>query len=488
MNTPYYFMSYSREDTVKQRRIIRELRERGVEIWVDVENLTPGTPTWEREIERAIREAMGIIVLLSPESNNSEWVRREISFGEQHRKRIFPVLIEGDDNTSTPLRLASHQRVDLRMKFEAGLDELADALKNYISVKQDIEEQQRPAAVKEIKIKQPADLKKWGLPALIALAAVLIAGGVFAIINKPVSETPAPPPVTTEAPPVNPVVNDTATAPPTASAADEPTGKIIFTCEIAGSEVCIINADGSGWRRLTDTSLASFNPSLAPDGKTAVYVVNYGDYTEIHELNVNSGKTKQLTDFKKSVGAPEISPDNRYIVFHYYDGSLQLWIMNRDGSSPHEFYSVASKDVHDGVWSPDGSQILFALGKGEKNQLYIMNFSGGTPRLVNDKIDTRGRSDWSPLNLIAFDQGGPFAHEVFTMNLDGSGLTQITSGSNAQGVSFSPDGKWIAFTAYTNVAAKDLKSCEIFIMRTDGSDVRQLTDNNYCDYQPRWGN
>ena len=81
MNTssaPYFFMSYSREDTVKQRRIVKELRERGINIWVDVENLTPGTPTWEREIEKAIRAATGIIVLLSPESNNSEWVRREI--------------------------------------------------------------------------------------------------------------------------------------------------------------------------------------------------------------------------------------------------------------------------------------------------------------------------------------------------------------------------------------------------------------------------
>jgi len=491
MNAPYFFMSYSREDTAKQRRIIKELRERGVEIWVDVENLTPGTPTWEREIERAIREAMGIIVLLSPESNNSEWVRREISFGEQHRKRIFPVLIEGDDYTSTPLRLASHQRVDLRTRFEAGLDELAKALKDYIGVRQEIAGQSQPVAT-QIKIKQPADLKKWRLPALIGLiglTCLLIGGGVFTVINKALSETPTQPPVTTEAPPVNPPGTDThtATAPPL-SPADEPTGRIIFTCEIQGSEVCIINADGSGWRQLTDSKLANFNPFLAPDGKTAVYVVNYGDYTEIHELDINSGKTWQLTDFKTGVGAPEISPDNRYILFHYRSSNLQLWLMNRDGSNPREFYSVSKKDVHDGTWSPDGSQILFALGKGENNQLYIMDFNGGAPKLVNDKIDTRGHSDWSPLNLIAFDQGGPFAHEVFTMNLDGSHLTQITNGSNAQGVSFSPDGKWIAFTAYTNVAEKDTKSCEIFIMRTDGSDVRQLTNNNYCDYQPRWGN
>lgn len=488
MNVPYFFMSYSREDTAKQRRIIRELRERGVEIWVDVENLTPGTPTWEREIERAIRESMGIIVLLSPESNNSEWVRREISFGEQHRKRIFPVLIEGDDHTSTPLRLASHQRVDLRTRFEAGLDELAKALKDYIGIKQEIAGQSQPVPIKT-KTRPSADWKKIGIPALIGLAAVVILGvaaGAALLLMRDGTQTPAPPVPITETFLVN-SITDTITPPPILTA-DEPKGKIIFTCEIEGSEVCMINADGSGWRRLTDSKLANFNPSLAPDGKTAVYVVNYSDYTEIHELDVNSGETWQLTNFKKGVGAPEISPDNRSILFHYRASNLQLWLMNRDGSNPYHLYSVSEKDVHDGTWSPDGSQILFALGKGENNQLYIMNFGGGSPRLVNNTIDTRGRSDWSPLNLLAFDQGGPFAHEVFTMNPDGSALKQITSGSNAQGVSFSPDGKWLAFTAYTNVAGRDLNSCEIFIMRTDGSDVRQLTDNNYCDYQPRWGN
>lgn len=489
MSAPYFFMSYSREDTAKKTRIIRELRERGVNVWVDVENLKPGTPTWEREIEKAIREATGIIVLLSPESNNSEWVRREVSFGEQHRKRIFPVLIEGDDHTSTPLRLASHQRVDLRTKFEAGLDELAAALKGYIEVKQEIASQSQ-VFVRESKPPKPAavDWKKFGVPALIALVGIVAVGGIVSALNRAPNETPTPPPVTTEAPVVvNPVITHTATEPAT-EVNDEPTGRIIFTCDVAGSEICIMNADGSGWRRLTDNSLASFSASPAPDGKTALYVVNYGDYTEIHEVDINTGKSRQLTDLKKSIGAPEISPDNRYILFHYRATNLQLWLMNRDGSSPQEFFSQPGRDVHDGTWSPDGTQILFALGKAENNQLYLMDFNGREPRLVNDTIDTRGRSDWSPFDLIATDQGGPFAHDIYTMNLDGSALTRLTTGTNAQGVSFSPDGKWIAFTAYTNVAGRDQTSCEIFIMRTDGSDVRQLTDNKYCDYQPRWSN
>jgi Tol biopolymer transport system component len=190
------------------------------------------------------------------------------------------------------------------------------------------------------------------------------------------------------------------------------------------------------------------------------------------------------------VGAPEISPDNKLIAFTYRDKNkaAQIWLMNRDGSNPHELYKSSSQEAHDPTWSPDGTQILFAMGRGENNKLYIMGFDGRDPQVVNNSIDTRGRSDWSSHNLISFDMGGPFQHDVYIMNADGSNLHKFSDGDNAQGASFSPDGQWIAFTAYTDVANKNQASCEIYIMRVDGTDRRRLTNNNYCDYQPRWGN
>jgi len=492
---PFFFMSYSREDTVKQRRVVRELREQGVNIWVDVENLTPGTPTWEREIEKAIRASTGLVVLLSPESNNSEWVRREISFGEQHRKRIFPVLIEGEDDTSTPLRLTNHQRVDLRTKFESGLDELALALKEYIGVKQEIATKSFPAVKKTTPAQLPVDLKKIALPALIALVGIFcITSGIFAVrylanLGGP-TET-----AVTSVPIVDPI--DTPSTLTTATPApivikDEPTGKIVYTCSINGDEVCIMNADGSDPHQLTNANnVASFNASLSVDGKSIVYIVGDGNKSEIYEMELSNGKTQQLTELGKALGSPEISPDGKTIIFHYRSGNsaVQLWIMNQDGSDPQEFYSKSGIDVHDGTWSPDSTQILFAMGKNDSNKLYIMDFNGRDPKVVNDTIDTRGRSDWSTNGLISFDQGGPFMHDVYLMNIEGGDLHQVSeSGFNAQGASLSPDGKWIAFSGYTNVADKDQNSCEIFIMRVDGSDVRQLTKNKYCDYQPRWGN
>jgi len=474
--TPYFFISYSREDTIKQRRVVKGMRERGINVWVDIENLTPGTPTWEREIEKAIRGATGIIVLLSPESNNSEWVRRELSFGEQHRKRIFPALIEGNEDASTPLRLANHQRVDLRTNFEDGLNELANAVSDYIGVKQAIAIQSTPGS--------SLDIKKYGVPALIVMGLLAISG-IIALVSKDIGETPTPIVVTTP-PDADPVAIETTDEPP----ADEPTGKIIYTCQVQGDEICIINADGSNKRRLTNTSLANFNASLSPDGKKALYIVHNGTNSEIHELDVNNGSSKQLANLEVNLGSPEISPDNQFVVFHYRSGSNnpELWLMNRDGSDPHEFYSESGKDIHDATWSPDGTQILFALGLGEHNKLYVMDFNGREPQLLNNTIDTRGRTDWGIGGLIVLDMGDPFKHEVYLMNDDGSNLHQISpNGMNSQGASISPDGQWIAFTAYTDLP-DDLNSCEIFIMRVDGSDLRQLTENNYCDYQPRWGN
>ena len=115
------------------RRIVSHLRQQGIKVWVDDEELIPGTPVWEREIEAAIGNAFAIIVILSPDSKNSEWVRREITLTEQHRKRIFPVLVEGDEGSSISLRLITHQFVDLRRDEKAGLSALSMAIQSYLS-------------------------------------------------------------------------------------------------------------------------------------------------------------------------------------------------------------------------------------------------------------------------------------------------------------------------------------------------------------------
>jgi len=48
----------------------------------------------------------------------------------------------------------------------------------------------------------------------------------------------------------------------------EPIGKIVFTCQVKGDEVCMMNADGSGWQRLTNSPSANYYGSLSQDGQS----------------------------------------------------------------------------------------------------------------------------------------------------------------------------------------------------------------------------
>lgn len=127
------FLSYSRKDEEPMRLIAKFLRAQGIKVWVDNEKLIPGTPIWEDEVEKAIRNAVAIVVVLSPDSKNSEWVKREMTMADQYQKRVFPVLTRGDETTSISLRLINRQFVDLRQNWDEGLKSLSDALSFYIS-------------------------------------------------------------------------------------------------------------------------------------------------------------------------------------------------------------------------------------------------------------------------------------------------------------------------------------------------------------------
>jgi WD40 repeat protein len=361
-------MSYSRENANLQMRVIAGLWERGVNVWVDVENFIPGSQAWEREIERAIPGAAGVIVLLSPESNNSEWVRREISFAEQNAKRIFPVLVSGDEDDSIPLRLSSHQRVDLRRNFNDALDELANARKEHLGM---TAVHRIPRSEKQSTF-DPASLRKILLAGVIAVFGITCLGGAglaaSLIYNNIMNPTKI---VTTplDIDPTDPVIAITET-PVDIVNAQEPTGKIAYTCQVAGDEICIINADGSGWR-LTNMPSGSNYANPSADWNFVLFVGRESGSTETYEINLNTDHIKQLTNLGVNVGAPEVSPDNQFIIFTYRSGdkNSQVWIMNWDGSDPHPLYSIDGKHAHDATWSPDGSQILFASGRGDDNKL-----------------------------------------------------------------------------------------------------------------------
>jgi formylglycine-generating enzyme required for sulfatase activity len=85
------FISYKREDAEIANLVVTGLREGGISVWWD-DGIT-SRQAWDTEIEEAISAASTVVVLWSPRSVGSEWVRTEAHYGKD-RGKLVPVLVE----------------------------------------------------------------------------------------------------------------------------------------------------------------------------------------------------------------------------------------------------------------------------------------------------------------------------------------------------------------------------------------------------------
>jgi formylglycine-generating enzyme required for sulfatase activity len=126
------FLSYSRKNLPAMRTAKESLRRAGLAVWTD-EGLEPGTAHWQAAIEEAIAQAPALAVLLSPDAKTSIWVNREVAYAQTLDKRVFPVLIAGDERSAVPISLITAQWVDGRQDLRQALrQDLQPALLRYL--------------------------------------------------------------------------------------------------------------------------------------------------------------------------------------------------------------------------------------------------------------------------------------------------------------------------------------------------------------------
>jgi len=170
------------------------------------------------------------------------------------------------------------------------------------------------------------------------------------------------------------------------------------------------------------------------------------------------------------------------------NGNGDIYLLNIDTAlqrsgqiAPTRLTTHPASDF-DPTWSPDGTQIAFRSQRDGNDEIYVMNADGTCQRnLTNDSVN-----DWSPawspdgtrIAFARFFDDNQFT-DVAIINVDGSGLQRLTTGSGEY-PTWSPDGARIAFAT-----ARD-GNYEIYVMNANGSGETRLTDNPAYDMSPAW--
>ena len=215
---------------------------------------------------------------------------------------------------------------------------------------------------------------------------------------------------------------------------------------------------------------------------------------DVYTMKPDGSDLRQLTDFAPQ-GArarqPSWSHDGAQIVFHFFasrSAEPRLWIMNADGSNPHQVFDDPGFKDFSASFSPDNAQLAFSrcsdscaiyrVGVDGSGLTAITQFQPGT-----EIVD--GHPAYSPdgksIAFTSLNRGGILG-ATYLMNADGTNIRRITAPAiGGQSAGWLPDGSRLAFSSH---CCNPLNSV-IWSMRTDGTDLEQVTEpGNLNDLGP----
>src|SRR5438309_455913 len=107
------FISHSSKDRdFIERELIPFLKDRGVEAWYSREAIATSAD-WERSIREALNLCDWLLVVLTPNSIQSEWVQCEVHWAFEHKKnRVIPLMLSSCDPARLHIKLAKIQYLD----------------------------------------------------------------------------------------------------------------------------------------------------------------------------------------------------------------------------------------------------------------------------------------------------------------------------------------------------------------------------------------
>ena len=274
--------------------------------------------------------------------------------------------------------------------------------------------------------------------------------------------------------------------------------QIAFRSERGGGGLFVMGRTGGSVRRVID---GGYNPSWSADATMLVYATEEVSYTpysrstvsHLWTVNVATGERRQLSDV--DAVQPAWSPNGQRIAFWAAPppGSQRdIWTIAAAGGEPVRVTDDTAADWSP-VWSPDGKYLYFASDRGGTQNLWrvrIDEASGhvtGPAEAITSPSPYAGNPSLSATGDRLVYESWVGARNVVRAMFDPARGVVVDRAVPVTAVfgrywtlpDVSPDGQWLAFQS-------TLSEMDIFVSRSDGTGLRQLTKDPAMDRMPTW--
>ena len=206
---------------------------------------------------------------------------------------------------------------------------------------------------------------------------------------------------------------------------------------------------------LTNGSSGEWYPSVAPDGRSLVYIENKSSF-DIVSISVEDGSAATLISTGRMEMMPSRSSEQGNLVWASdRNGHYEVWVREADGEErlivrPADFPQGTTNWFIAPAISPDGERVIYLRDAPPVgSRLWVSSLKGGAPvRLTNAESKGEGSGSWSPDGsrfVYIQNEGVSFALMMVKTN-GNSTPTRLRDLGNAVNLSdWSPAGDWITF-------------------------------------------
>ena len=274
-----------------------------------------------------------------------------------------------------------------------------------------------------------------------------------------------------------------------------------------------MTAEGENFETLSQIS-DSDKPCLYPNGgdlsENLVYVSREedGSYNVYMKEKVLTKAVVQKTSGKNLILAPNYCNANNRIVFQYFDKTnFDIYYIDAAKGKAITQVTNTDDDEYNPAWSADGDLIIFEKGATpksyalldsrtgkqyagvavKKNQIWIKDLKTKELKMIGEGSFPKFSPDGKSIAFVKYDLDKNKSKEtgtIWIMSNEGDSPRQITDVSLGYATSpnWSPDGKNLIF----QLTKKNKEDSDIYMVDTNGENLRQYTLNKSNDFAPYW--